>query len=62
MKFLISQKANCIFSTKNKQLMLFGKIVTVYFEKHTKHTDTLCGQNAEFLDVTAGSTYSEQLM
>jgi hypothetical protein len=28
--------------------MLFGETVAVYFEKHTQHTNTLCGQNAEF--------------
>jgi hypothetical protein len=35
--------------------MLFGEIVAVYCENHTEHTDTLCGQNAEF--VKAGGTY-----
>jgi hypothetical protein len=29
--------------------MLFGETVAVYCENHTEHTDTLCGQNAEFL-------------
>jgi hypothetical protein len=28
--------------------MLFGETVTVYCENPTEHTDTLCGQNAEF--------------
>jgi hypothetical protein len=28
--------------------MLFGETVAVYCENHTEHTDTLCGQNAEF--------------
>jgi hypothetical protein len=28
--------------------MLFEERVAVYSENHTEHTDTLCGQNAEF--------------
>jgi hypothetical protein len=28
---------------------LFRERVAVYCENHTQHTDTLCGQNAEFL-------------
>jgi hypothetical protein len=28
--------------------MLFREISDVYCENHTKHTNTLCGQNAEF--------------
>jgi hypothetical protein len=34
--------------------MLFGETVLVYCENHTEHTDTLCGQNAEFWCVKAG--------
>jgi hypothetical protein len=30
------------------RLMLFRETVTVCCENHTEHTDTLCGQNAEF--------------
>jgi hypothetical protein len=29
--------------------MLFGKTVAIYCENHMEHTDTLCGQNAEFV-------------
>jgi hypothetical protein len=29
--------------------MLLRETVAVYCENHTEHTDTLCGQNAEFL-------------
>jgi hypothetical protein len=39
--------------------MLFGETVAVYWENHTEHTDTLCGQNAGFLCVKAGDTYSD---
>jgi translation initiation factor IF-1 len=30
-------------------LMMFGKAVAVYCENHMEHTNTVCGQNAEFL-------------
>jgi hypothetical protein len=33
--------------------MLIGETVGVYCENHTGHTDTLCGQNAEFCCVKA---------
>jgi hypothetical protein len=39
--------------------MLFGETVAVYCENHTEHTDTLCGQNAEFWGVKAGGKYSD---
>jgi hypothetical protein len=38
--------------------MLFRETVAVYCENHTEHTDTICGQNAEFWYVKAGGTYS----
>jgi hypothetical protein len=38
--------------------MLFRERVAVYFENRTEHTDTLCGQNAEFWYVKAGGTYT----
>jgi hypothetical protein len=31
--------------------MLFRETVAVYCENHTEHTNTLCGQNAEFYSV-----------
>jgi hypothetical protein len=38
--------------------MLFGETVAVYCENHTEHTNTVCGQDAEFYYVKAGGTYS----
>jgi hypothetical protein len=35
-------------TTKPNPLTLFGETVAVYCENRTEHTDTLCGQNAEF--------------
>jgi translation initiation factor IF-1 len=40
--------------------MLFRETVAVYCENHTEHTNTLCGQNAEFWCVKVGGTYSDQ--
>jgi hypothetical protein len=34
--------------------MLFGEIISVYAENHTKPKNTLCGQSAELLSVKAG--------
>jgi hypothetical protein len=34
--------------------MLFRETVAIYYENHTEHTDTLCGQNAESEYVKAG--------
>ena len=31
--------------------MLYREIMTVCFEIHTKHINTLCGQNVELLNV-----------
>jgi hypothetical protein len=38
--------------------MLFREITAAYCENHTEHINTACGENAEFLDVIAGGTYS----
>jgi hypothetical protein len=38
--------------------MLYRGIISVYSEIHTKHINTLCGQNVEFLSVNPGGTYS----
>jgi hypothetical protein len=44
-----SQETHHVTATKPNRLMLFGETVAVYCENHMEHTDTLCGQNAEFL-------------
>jgi hypothetical protein len=43
-----SQETHYLSITKTNLLMLFKEIITVNWENHTKHTDTLYGQNAEF--------------
>jgi hypothetical protein len=48
-----SQKTKRLSITKFSQLMLFGEMITLYYENHKKHTNTLCGQNAEDFNVIA---------
>jgi hypothetical protein len=38
--------------------MLYREIIAVCSEIHTKHINTLCGQNVELLNVTPGGTHS----
>ena len=39
--------------------MLYGEIMAVCSEIHTKHINTVCGQNVELLTVKPGGTYSD---
>jgi hypothetical protein len=50
-------KTHYTSATNINRLMLFNETVAVYCENHTKHTDTLCGQNAEFQHVKTGGIY-----
>jgi hypothetical protein len=38
--------------------MFYSEIIAVCSEIHTKHINTLCGQNVELLNVKRGDTYS----
>jgi len=38
--------------------MLYREIIAVCSQIHTKHTNTLCGQNVELLNVKPRGTYS----
>jgi hypothetical protein len=38
--------------------MLYSEIIAVCSQIHTKHINTLCGQNVEFVNVKPGSRYS----
>ena len=40
--------------------MLYREIITVCSEIHTKHINTLCGQNVELLNVNVGGKQSIQ--
>ena len=44
---------------KTSQLMLYREIIAVCSEIHTKHINTLCGQNVELLNGKLGGTYSD---
>jgi hypothetical protein len=46
-----SQEKHYVSATKTKpnRLMLFRKTVAVYCENQREHTNTLCGNTAEFL-------------
>jgi hypothetical protein len=37
--------------------MLYREIIAVCSEIHTKHINTLCGQNIEFVSVKPGDIY-----
>jgi hypothetical protein len=37
--------------------MLYREIIAVCSQIHTKHTNALCGQNAEYLNVKLGDTH-----
>jgi hypothetical protein len=39
--------------------MLYREIIAVCSEIHTKHINTVCGKNAELLNVRPGDTYSD---
>jgi hypothetical protein len=41
--------------------MLYREIIAVCFEIHTKHINTLWGQNVEFVNVKPGGTQSKYL-
>jgi hypothetical protein len=55
---LIVAFRNCVKAPENYQLMLYSEIIAVCSQIHTKHTNTPCGQNAEFLYVKHCGTYS----
>jgi hypothetical protein len=40
--------------------MLYREIIAVCSEIHTKHINTLCGQNVELLNAKPGGTQSNQ--
>jgi len=40
--------------------MLYREIIAVCSQIHTKHINTLCGQNVALLNVKPGGTYNNQ--
>jgi hypothetical protein len=43
--------ALCVSAIKTSKLMLYREIIAACSEIHTKRINTLCGQNAELLNV-----------
>ena len=43
---------HCVSVIRTSQLMLYREIIAVCSEIHTKHINTVCGQNVELLNVT----------
>jgi hypothetical protein len=41
--------------------MLYSEIIAVCSEIHTKHINTLSGQNVEFLSIKTSGTYSNHM-
>ena len=54
-----AQGTHSISVIKISQLMVYREIIAVCSQIHTKHINTLCGQNVELLDVKPGGTYSD---
>jgi len=48
------------FNSGFKGLMLYGEVIAVCSQIHTKHINTQCGQNGEFVNVKPGGTQSDQ--
>jgi hypothetical protein len=52
-----SSKTQHVSITKINWLILFKEIIAVYYENHTKHINTLCGQNIGLMNVKNGGIY-----
>jgi len=57
--FRTAQETLSISVIQTSQLMLHREIIAVCSEIHTKHINTLCGQNVGLLKVERGGTYSD---
>jgi hypothetical protein len=55
---LVPRSKHSASATKTSQLMLYSEIIAVFSQVHTKHINTLCGQNVEFVNVKSGGIYS----
>jgi hypothetical protein len=57
-KQLVPRSKHSVSVIKTSHLMPYREIIAVCSEIHTKHINTLCGQNVEFVNVNPGGTYS----
>jgi len=54
--FFVKQQIHLGGLIKTNQFLLCREIITVYSDIHTKHINTLCGQNVELFDVKPDGT------
>jgi hypothetical protein len=54
-----AQKTHSVSVIKTNQLTLYRVGIAVCCEIHTKQTNTLCGQNVEFVNISPCGTYSD---
>jgi hypothetical protein len=54
-----AQKTHPVSVIKTNQLIMYSEIIAVCSQIHTKHLNTLCGQNVEFLNVKPVGTQSD---
>ena len=52
----VPRSKHSVSVTQTSQLMLYREIMAVCSEIHTKHINTVCGQNVELLNVKPGAT------
>jgi hypothetical protein len=50
-----SRETHYVSATKSNRLMLFREIIAVYCENHMEHINTLCGQNAVYINSVRAS-------
>jgi hypothetical protein len=55
---LTSRRTYYVSTTKSSQLILLRDIIAVDCEDYTEHLSALCGENAEFLNIIVGDSYS----
>ena len=51
-----AQQTHSVSVIQASQLMLYREIIAVCSEIHTKHINTLCGQNVDFVNVKLVTT------
>jgi hypothetical protein len=52
----VPRSKHSVLVIQTSQLMLYREIMAVCSQIHTKHINTLCGQNVELLNVKPGGT------
>ena len=55
----VPRRKHSVSVLKTSQLMLYRAIIALFSQIHTKHINTLCGRNVEFVSVKPGVTSSD---